>query len=440
MRGAPTGPASAPRATMATAERVPVKVPLTNPVLEHEPEHQESRPGNSEPEDKKSDFDRSSTASEASVWNTDEEFDIEMGAAVRDLKGEDAFATVGPIVIGEDTVYITAVFDGHGGKVAAHLCRDRLISYLLEGVGQDASGESFGRAATAAFHRAHEMVRSMGVNDGTTATVCALNVSRREITTLSAGDSLAMLVSDERRGPTAVHEFLTPEHRIESSAAERERLQKLGARIAPAEGPGGMPEGPLRLWPGGVVQARAIGDADCGKFIDPTPEVSTIPFPQCCGFSLLVCSDGVWDAMAPSSIASQARKARKQAAGRAAETVVESVARHYNAQYGRLRDDATCCLLCVRGGAAAGGSSSASSTAETVSSGGGMIRKALSRISLSFGSSSPPRSPEARRRNPPPTPPSSRDNSTHGGSAFLLDVAPANADLDSFSLPCPSPR
>ena len=274
----------------------------------------------------------------------------ELGQFNRTLKGEDYWATKGPLTVGDDTLYVMGVFDGHGGSRAASLCSERLIRYLLDAAGNDGSGESIRRAGTAAFTRCHEEVIALAdgtATDGTTATVVVVNATRRELTTLNAGDSAAMLVPDTKAGEM----LLSEDHRIATSEKERHRLLAMGGMLAHAVDRTGMPGGPLRLWPGGVAQARAIGDADVGKYIEPSPAVSTISLPEG-GFSIVVCSDGVWDALPYGSISSLCRKSRQMSATRTAEALVTSAIQHCHTvdPHGNFvpRDDTTCCLLRYR--------------------------------------------------------------------------------------------
>ena len=178
--------------------------------------------------------------------------DIELSSCSRTLKGEDTWVTQ-TAVVGEETLHIAAVFDGHGGKRAAYLCRDRLIGYLLEAANGDPSGASLSAAGATAFRRAHDEVRALDggkATDGSTATVVLINPTRREITSLNAGDSSAKIVKEDRRlrrpslsgaagaalnGSSDSHlSTLTTDHRIANSESERQRLVDMGALLAHA--------------------------------------------------------------------------------------------------------------------------------------------------------------------------------------------------------------
>jgi len=145
--------------------------------------------------------------------------------------------------------------------------------------------------------------------------------------------------------------IITEEHRIANSESERERLKAAGGKLAHARGPDGRPGGPLRLWPGGVAQARAIGDADVGSFIKPDPAVCTHRFPSV-GFVIVVCSDGVWDAMLPTAVGALARKLVRVPSNHAAEMIVDAAVSQLHAYdcdgFKIPRDDTTCVLMRVR--------------------------------------------------------------------------------------------
>ena len=225
---------------------------------------------------------------------------IDCGSANVSLKGEDKWTISTPRTCMDHAAH------PHGGRRA----RRRDGGAVVPGQpGRRADRRDGGRrelgrklyaAAHKAFKTAHTTVQGMRVTAGATLTVVVLNATRREITTANVGDSNAILVTG-KDGCVPLNE----DHRIDTNEKERERLQALGAKIAHATGKSGQPVGPLRLWPGGVAMGRSIGDADVGIYIDATPAVSTIPLPDGTG-EIIVCSDGVWDAMLVPSVGAHA--------------------------------------------------------------------------------------------------------------------------------------
>lgn len=70
------------------------------------------------------------------------------------------------------------------------------------------------------------------------------------------------------------------------------------------------------------MQARAIGDKDIGKFNDPEPFTCCCPFPASGRGDVVVCSDGVWDALLMEHVFAQSRKTSSSTAAVAARLIV----------------------------------------------------------------------------------------------------------------------
>ena len=94
--------------------------------------------------------------------------------------------------------------------------------------------------------------------------------------------------------------------------------------------------GPLRCWPGGLAVCRAIGDRDCGAAIWAVPAVRTVTFDTTAsgGGALIICSDGVWDALTQDQVAKYMRDCAT--AAEAAGRVVDKATKARG-----LRDDIT---------------------------------------------------------------------------------------------------
>jgi len=246
-------------------------------------------------------------------------------------------------------VLLAIVADGHGGKQASVHCHATLLDNFVQAAGgfADASAKTFRGAARAVFATAHQEILDMQppTTAGTTLTILAVNPKRREITCAHVGDSVAMLVPRDGSAPTELCE----DHRIDTSDIERARLIAAGGTIAPATDSNGQPGGPLRLWPGGVAQARSIGDSDINDFNDPRPHTCSYPFPpDGCG-DVVVCSDGVWDALNHSEVAGLLRKSFHCTASVAARLIVKTSLhqRHAydNNEVQIPRDDTSCIVL-----------------------------------------------------------------------------------------------
>ena len=212
-----------------------------------------------------------------------------VGTCMRVLKGEDRIGWL-RVELGSEEVLLLLAADGHGGKVAAELCYEAALRYIVDECKGDPSSASLQGAFTRAFTRLDADVRAVTGTAGSTLTVVAVNESRGELTVANAGDSSAVLVE------AASEQTLTTEHRIQDSADERERVIQMGAKVARAQNSSGEPACPMRAWPGGLAVCRTIGDADC--FVaSPVPDVSVYHFDVHLGAAVVACSDGVWDAV-----------------------------------------------------------------------------------------------------------------------------------------------
>ena len=314
-----------------------------------------------------------------------------IGAHALTLKGEDAWE-FRACAVGGEKLHIALVADGHGGGLAARHCKKVVLDTLLAVMGSDASASSIRRAGTVAFTRAHGDVHKMThTTAGTTLTVVIVNVSRYEVTALHVGDSVARMVPQH-----SATVALCADHRIETGLDEQERLRALGAKIARARDSYGKPGGPMRLWPGGVAQARAIGDRDV-PFIEPRPHAFTVPLPPA-GARILVASDGVWDALLPAHVDALVRSCPTSVAPALLAQLVCNCSltqRHAFSNSGDKlpRDDTTCIAIYVRG------------EAPEPSSGGGAFGVLCGACCGGGGVAETEVQPSA----PPPRPPRARD-------------------------------
>ena len=135
------------------------------------------------------------------------------------------------------------------------------------------------------------------IHSGATATVVV--VHGRCVTTAAVGDSLATIDLGVSCGFAAPAARLSPEHRLDTSAFERERIVACGGEVRATAFEDGKPVGPLRVWPGGLAVSRTLGDRD-GKRggVVSEPEVSRVVVPdEQPGFRITLASDGLWDAV-----------------------------------------------------------------------------------------------------------------------------------------------
>jgi serine/threonine protein phosphatase PrpC len=208
------------------------------------------------------------------------------------------------------------VADGHGGPSVAERAADQLLPEIAR-LANNETMEAVMRDSFLRFHRAAQQDKDSA---GTTCTVVAINQRTRLITCANVGDSQAYLVLSESIVPLGI------DHRLECNAEERERVVADGGVVARALAPTGERRavGPLRAWPGGLAMGRSLGDRDCGEWLSPEPSITRTSMPAE-GGRVVVCSDGVWDAVSMQAVARLVREGGSPAA--TAEKVVAKAIR-----------------------------------------------------------------------------------------------------------------
>lgn len=206
-----------------------------------------------------------------------------LGCHQESKKGEDGLRAQ-RLSIGGERITALLVCDGHGGPAAAGLTINLLFGLFAEAAHGDASGPGLAAAASKSFRHLHERLNlaSSGTTSGTSATLCLVNETRAEVTCCNVGDSFAILVeasdatepAKSKRLPIVTE--LTHNFRLGDDGEEQARVRAAGAKLGRALNRDGLPMGPLRAWPGGVMCASSIGDSDCENYI--SPEVRSAAF------------------------------------------------------------------------------------------------------------------------------------------------------------------
>ncbi|KAG8461423.1 hypothetical protein KFE25_010610 [Diacronema lutheri] len=228
------------------------------------------------------------------------------------VKGEDSMVTAELELAGGWSVTMHAVFDGHGGPLAARYCADHLPKRICEAYA-GLPGEQQSRlelALVIAFDRMDKEIRSSAVlkNHGTTATVVI--ISEDTITVANVGDSGAYLHGkDKHIRPLFV------DHRVESCAlTELNRVLKAGGEIRAARDERGASVGPKRVFPGGLMMTRSIGDDDSADAVISRPDITAAPYPPE-GCTVTIASDGIWDFLAQDAVTRLVSVAQKPQLG-----------------------------------------------------------------------------------------------------------------------------
>lgn len=212
------------------------------------------------------------------------------------LKGEDACGGAS-----HDGYSLFLIADGHNGSAAARHCAERVPLDVHAALPACAGGapphpDAMRGALAEAFRSTHASFVGAGHRQsGAVLSVCC--VSGWSVTVAGVGDCLAVLDT----GTEVV--ALTADHRLGSNYAEFQRLQAKGAVLAQVDewgagpaAPGANGYGPVRLWPGGVMISRAIGDADVGELLRHDPHIKQVVAPAS-GARLIIASDGLWDSV-----------------------------------------------------------------------------------------------------------------------------------------------
>ncbi|XP_004501576.2 probable protein phosphatase 2C 12 isoform X2 [Cicer arietinum] len=225
------------------------------------------------------------------------------------------------------------LFDGHNGSAAAIYAKENLLNNVLCAIPPDLNRDEWvaalPRALVAGFVKTDKDFQQKARTSGTTVTFVI--IEGWVITVASVGDSRCVLEPSEGGS----HD-LSADHRLETNEEERVRISSSGGEVGRLNTGGGAEVGPLRCWPGGLCLSRSIGDMDVGEFIVPVPYVKQVKL-STAGGRLIICSDGVWDALTAEMVLDCCRGMSAEAA--APHIVKESL------QAKGLRDDTTCIVV-----------------------------------------------------------------------------------------------
>lgn len=263
--------------------------------------------------------------------------DLIYGQANQSKKGEDftLLKTECQRVPGDanTTFSVFGLFDGHNGSAAAIYTKENLLNNIVGAIPPDLSRDEWlaalPRAMVAGFVKTDKDFQDRAHTSGTTVTFAILD--GWVISVASVGDSRCILESAE-----GTIYSLTADHRLEVNEEEVERVRESGGEVGRLNTGGGAEIGPLRCWPGGLCLSRSIGDLDVGEFIVPVPHVKQVKLSSA-GGRLVICSDGVWDALSSEAVINCCRGMPTD--GAATQIVNEAV------QYKGLRDDTTCIVI-----------------------------------------------------------------------------------------------
>ena len=257
----------------------------------------------------------------------------------REGRAKDRTACREAFIGGEPCVF-GMIAEGLGSTQVVDWVHVNALPTFVHFAGHDPSATSMLRAGQQTFAALHQealkMVPETG-RSGCTLTLCAINRTRSELTTINIGACAAVLFARDRVTR------LTDDHRLQVNAQEQERLKASGILVSRAQDELGAPVGALRAWPGGLLCARALGRVG-PAFVLPRPSCSSIVIPrEFIRCDVLICSDGVWDELLVSAVHAIALSC--PSATSAAQLVVSSAAAQHKSYdqrgYGQPRDDSS---------------------------------------------------------------------------------------------------
>ena len=259
------------------------------------------------------------------------------GLASENKKGEDFTLLKSEcqrvVMDGVSTYSVFGLFDGHNGSAAAIYTKENLLNNVLRAIPPNLKRDEWvavlPRALVAGFVKTDKDFQEKAQTSGTTVTFVI--IEGWVITVASVGDSRCILEPSEG----GIH-YLSADHRLDTNEEERVRITSRGGEVRRLNTGGGTQVGPLRCWPGGLCLSRSIGDLDVGELIVPVPYVKQVKL-STSGGRLVICSDGVWDALTAEMVLDCCRGMSAEAA--APHIVKESL------QAKGLRDDTTCIVV-----------------------------------------------------------------------------------------------
>ena len=221
------------------------------------------------------------------------------------------------------TIKVFAVYDGHGGTESADFVKSNIVNEFIKALtdlschssaSSRACWEQFHvKALQTAFVKVDEQCRGLFSRSGTTATLVIVlqedvqplkpksgNARRAFVTIANVGDSSVYL---DLGHPTVTR--LNEEHRAGANKAESKRVEESGGSISRDD-----TKSPYRLYPGGLMMTRTIGDRDAHQAI-AEPAICEIALRVEAGEGggrLILASDGLWDAVSPKESANMVRK------------------------------------------------------------------------------------------------------------------------------------
>ena len=165
------------------------------------------------------------------------------GAVVVSGGGPTDANSTGPDPDPASVVHFSAfgLFDGHGGKACAEHCASTMLAFVVDALDKqgpvpvdqdigDAFESRLPQALKDGFEACDHAFLALDVHSGATATVVV--VQGRSVTTACVGDSLAIIDLGVSCGFAGPAQRLSPEHRLDTSGPERDRILAFGGEVS----------------------------------------------------------------------------------------------------------------------------------------------------------------------------------------------------------------
>ena len=230
------------------------------------------------------------------------------------------------------TYNLYAVFDGHGSQAVANYCKTNLVSLFQDHLARAGSSlsspPSIPHPPTSLLPRWESLISSSLSStfqtidayacerfnrSGSTASVCVLTTDARLMREIggrvhvlvgNVGDSNVFIDA----GETVAR--LNVDHRLAGNKQEQERIRASGG-VVEKESAADC----LRLWPGGLMMSRTLGDRDAVHAIaEPALRSAALGVTREFGCRMVIASDGLWDAVPAKMAAAAVRKKKVQVA------------------------------------------------------------------------------------------------------------------------------
>jgi len=185
------------------------------------------------------------------------------------------------------------VYDGHGGREAAHLASEMLTPHFLSARFTEPERSPDDRRPDEdllreAYIAADEYIAFRKIAGGTAAVT--LYIEEERFLAANVGDSRAII------GTRSGHEVLTLDHKPDVPD-ETARIEALGGIVTMFGTPRVM---------GFLAMSRALGDTDLKPFVTSEPRIVAGLLGRENDFAVLAC-DGVWDVLSPETVIRLAR-------------------------------------------------------------------------------------------------------------------------------------